>query len=233
MSKNFWIALIAVVVGLFAVLKLTGGNGSVTKSNKYASGNVLDLKDEDHKSGVGNKKVTIIEYGDFQCPSCGRFYSLVEQARKEYGDDITFSFRHFPIPSIHKNAQAASRTAEAAAAQGKFFEMYSQLYETQDSWSESNSAQSIFEDFAQKLNLDMAKFKTDYASEATNSIIAADVESGKKAGVTGTPSIFINGKQIDNPADYASFKKLIDDAITAANPITTAPAPAPTPAPSQ
>jgi protein-disulfide isomerase len=233
MSKNFWIALAVVVLGLFAILKLTGGETAAPKSAKYANGNVLELKSEDHKAGAGNKKVSIIEYGDFQCPSCGRFYPLLEETRKEYGDDITFVFRHFPITSIHKNAQASSRAAEAAGKQGKFFEMYSKLYETQEAWSESGSAQSIFEDYASKLGLDVAKFKTDYVSEEINSIIAADLESGKKVGVTGTPSIFINGKQIENPADLASFKKLIDDAIAAANPGSPAPAPAAEPAPAQ
>ncbi len=227
MSKNFWIVLVLVVGGLIGLFTLTGDKSSTISDTKYADGNVLTVKDSDHKSGAGNKKVTIIEYGDFQCPSCARLFPIIEQAREEYKDEVTFVFRHFPITSIHPNAQAAARAAEAAGAQGKFFEMYQQLYSTQADWSSASNAQSTFEGYAQKLKLDVAKFKTDFASEATNARITADLDSGKKIGVNGTPGIFINGKQQESPVDYAEFKRWIDDAISKANPTpATSPEPA-------
>ncbi len=226
MSKNFWIILAVVIIGLFGIFKLTGSSGSTSKSDKYANGNIFEVKESDHKVGAGNKKVTVIEYGDFECPACGGFYPIMEQAREEYKDDITFVFRHFPLISSHKNAQAAARAAEAAASQGKFFEMYNQLYSTQQDWSSISNVQTTFDGFAQQLGLDMAKYKLDFASEEINNRIAADFESGKKIGVSGTPAIYINGKAISNPGSYTVFKQALDAAIAEANPGSTQPTPA-------
>lgn len=234
MSKNFWIILVVVVAALIGIFALSGGKAKTPQGNKYSNGNILEVKESDHKLGAGTKKVTIIEYGDYQCPSCGRFFPIIEQARAEYKDDIQFVFRNFPLISIHPNAQAAARAAEAAAKQGKFEQMYSQLYQTQEQWSGSKEAQAIFESFASQLGLNMDQFKSDYSSEAINTAINDDLESGKKTGVTGTPTIFVNGKQNDSPASYEEFKQLIDKAIADANPVSTpAPVSEPTPAPAQ
>ena len=164
--------------------------------------------------GAGKKKVTLLEYGDFQCPPCGAFFPIVKAVVEKYNDDITFQFRHYPLVQLHKNGFAASRAAEAASMQNKFWEMYDLLYGQQTTWSDSSNAMTYFESFAQQLNLDVVKFKTDYASSAVNDVINADKAAGDKAGILATPTFILDGKKIDkNPTSEADFEKLITDAI--------------------
>ena len=167
-----------------------------------------------HTKGKGSKGVILLEYGDFQCPACGQYYPLVKQVKEKYGDDITFQFRNFPLVQIHQNAMVASRAAEAAGLQGKFWEMHDILYERQQSWESSSNAPAIMEDYAAELGLNVDKFKTDFASSAVNDTIQADMQAGQQAGVNSTPSFYINGTKVDPlPQDLAGFSKLIDDAI--------------------
>jgi protein-disulfide isomerase len=208
MNKQF-LVIVAVVIGaLIGVFALTSG-----KENSSDSSNSTQASN--HVQGAGNKKVTLTEYGDFQCPACKQFYPIVKQIKQQYGDDITFQFKHFPLTQIHPNAFAAHRAAEAAAKQGKFFEMHDLLYENQDSWSASQDPGAIFEGFATQLSLNLDQFKTDVASEATADIINADAKEGQTLGANSTPTFAINGKKIENPKTLDDFKKLIDEAIAA------------------
>lgn len=169
-----------------------------------------------HIYSKGSTGVTLVEFGDFQCPGCGSFYPIIKQVKDLYKDEITFQFVHFPLSQIHPNAQAAHRAAEAASNQGKFWEMHNLLYENQNSWNTSTNVLPIFESYATQLNLDLAKFKTDYASATTNSIIQADIKVGQSKKVTGTPTFFLNDKLIEDNNSIASVKLLseaIDKAI--------------------
>lgn len=218
MSKRFWIILIIAVGAMVGAFLLSGGKAEAPKSDKFADGNLTSIKESDHKVGAGNKKVTMIEYGDFQCPGCGGLFPIIDEVKNTYKDDITFVFRHFPLTQIHPNAQAAHRAAEAASNQGKFFEMHDLLYINQQLWQDSKQAQTIFEGYAEQLELNMDQFRADAASEAANAKISADVDSGKQLGVTGTPTIFINGEKLEQtPRSLEEFKKVIDEAITKAN----------------
>ena len=166
----------------------------------------------------GNGPVTLVEYGDFQCPFCGTFYPVVKQVKEKYGDKITFQFRNFPIASSHQNAVAAHRAAEAADKQGKFFEMHDLLYERQASWSSSSNAATIFEGYGQELGLNMDQFKTDAASSAVNDIIQADISAGKDLRVSGTPTFFIDDLKLESPRDNLEyFSEQIDAALKAKN----------------
>lgn len=171
-----------------------------------------------HTIGGGKKKVTLIEYGDFACPACYQYYPLVEQIKEKYKDDITFQFRHFPLVEIHPTALISAKAAEAADKQGKFWEMYSKLYENQPTWKDSNNPQTFFEDFATQLGLDLNKFREDMKSTAVNSSVQADRIEAKKQGYQGTPTFVLEGKHIDSPRDLDAFSKLIDEAIKAKNP---------------
>jgi protein-disulfide isomerase len=122
MDKRFGLILLIVVA-------LIGGIFIFTK--KDSPTNSSDGTVSNHSSGAGTANVDLVEYGDFQCPACSSFFQIVEQVRATYGDQIKFTFRNFPLVSIHKNAMASHRAAEAAAAQGKFFEMYEMLYQDQ------------------------------------------------------------------------------------------------------
>lgn len=206
MSKRF-LAIIAaavlVFVGLIVVNKKD--DSSSTQSNSTSATN--------HISGEGSSGVTVIEYGDFQCPACFSYFPIFAQLKAEYEGRVTFQFRHFPLVQIHQNAMAAHRAAEAAGLQDKFWEMHDLLYQNQKSWESSNNAAQIFEDYAARLELDLEKYKSDVASTQVNDSIKADLKSGQDLGVTGTPSFAIDGKLIESPNSIEAFRELIDKAL--------------------
>src|SRR5688572_1454871 len=132
MSKTFW-AIIAIIIVIFG--------GIVLFSSKDESKNgTSESKPTNHIYGEGKSGVKLVEYGDYQCPFCGQFYPIVEQIKQQYGEQITFQFRNLPLVSLHQNAFAAARAAEAADKQGKFWEMYSLLFQNQTAWSPSTDA---------------------------------------------------------------------------------------------
>lgn len=210
MSKQFVAIVVACLIALFGIFALTSKKDSSTNTNTNSNAPTLS----NNVIGQNVKKVSLVEYGDFQCPACGQYHPLVKQLVDQYKTDIQFQFRNFPLQSIHPNARAASRAAEAAAKQGKYWEMHDLLYEQQASWQDSSNARSIFEGYASQIGLKLDTFKTDFASQEVNEIINADYKEGEKLGVTGTPTFFLQGKKIDkNPQTLDEFKKLIDQAI--------------------
>lgn len=209
MSKQFWAVLVVIVAVLVGVFAFTG------KDNKSSSGNTKVTASK-HITGEGKKNVTLLEYGDFQCPACQQYEAVVEQVREKYKADIYFQFRNFPLTSLHPNAFAAARAAEAANLQGKFWEMHDTLYQTANwqQWTGASAPTSFFNQYATQLSLDVNKFKEDYASDKVNDIVNADLSEANKLGLTGTPSFFLNGKKLDNvQADLEAFSKLIDAEI--------------------
>lgn len=208
MSKRFLIILAVLVLGFLGFLFFNGN------SNEPGQNGETTAQASQHTQGAGNKKVTLVEYGDFQCPSCAAYYPVLKQVKEKYGDDITFQFRHFPLTQIHQNAMAAHRAAEAASKQGKFWEMHDLLYERLNLWAQSTNAAQQMEDYATELGINIDQFKTDYQSSEVNGVINADIAAGNELGVTGTPSFFINGQKIDNPdQSLEAFSKVIDEAI--------------------
>ena len=212
MNNRFAIILVALILGFGGILWFN------KKKTENSSGKSNNAQLSQHTLGAGNKKVTLIEYGDFQCPACAQYFPLIIQIEEKYGDDITFQFRNFPLIQIHNNAMAAHRAAEAAANQNKFFEMHDALYGQQKSWADASNPTPIFESFAGQLGLNLEQYKTDVASAKTNDIINADIAEGKKIGANSTPTFVLDGKKIDNPNDLADFSKLIDEAIAAKKP---------------
>ena len=166
----------------------------------------------DWTKGSGTPKVTLVEYSDFQCPACGYYHPIIEEVFAKNTNELAFTYRHFPLPQ-HKNAPAAAYATEAAGAQGKFWEMHQMIFDNQVEWSESYTAEAIFEGYATELKLDMANYKATRDSQATKDNVAHDIETGKASGVTSTPSFYINGKKIVNPKSSAELKALIKDAI--------------------
>lgn len=214
MSKQFVAIVIACLIGLFGIFAITNKKDSKDGSSKSNT----TVQPSNHVIGENKKGVTLVEYGDYQCPACGAYFPLVKQVTEKYKQDIRFQFRNFPLQSIHPNARASARAAEAAAKQNKFWEMHDALYQQQKSWESSNSVNTIFEDYARQLNLDIPKYKADFASSEVNDIITADQKEGTKLGVNSTPTFFLQGKKIEEaPRDIEGFSKLIDQAIKDAN----------------
>lgn len=209
MNKQFLGIIIAVLVGLFGIFALTnkddnggeGGGGSAASASE-------------HVKGKTDSNVTLIEYGDFQCPACRSFFPIIEQLESEYGDRVKFQFRHYPLTSIHPNAFLGSRAAEAAGKQNKFFEMHDLLYQNQDSWAQSQDPTSIFEGYASQLELNLEQFRTDMKSAEVADVINADIKAGQAVKANSTPTFVLNGTKLDkNPTSLDEFKKLLDDEL--------------------
>lgn len=203
MDRRFW-AFIGVIAVLFVGIIYFTSNKDDDPGNSQPTSHVMGE----------NKKVTLLEYGDYQCPACGQYYPIVKQVVEEYKDTVSFQFRNLPLTQIHPNAFSAARAAEAADKQGKFWEMHDMLYQNQEAWSEGSDPMSVFEDYAGALKLDVGKFKTDYMGKAVSGPINADIAAFKKTGATmQTPTFFIDGKRVETKADPEVFAKLLDAAL--------------------
>lgn len=209
MSKQFWIIVVAIIAVFIGVVSFGGKN------------NATSVKPSEHVKGQG--KVTLVEYGDYQCPYCGQYASTVQDVIKKYGTQITFQFRNFPLTSIHQNAFAAARAAEAAGLMGKFWEMHDIIYQQNTiyygskqatpTWVGVNNPESVFTSYAKSLGLDEAKFQQLYASDQVNNIINADENAGNALGVDSTPTFYLDGKKIQVNNSVQDFSKLIDAAL--------------------
>ncbi len=211
MSKRFLVVLIILVLGFIGFVAFQGNKNDSNGGNGSDSNGA---QASDHTLGASNKEVTLVEYGDFQCPSCAAYFPILKDIKDKYGDDIAFQFRHFPLTQIHPNAMAAHRAAEAASKQNKFWEMHDLLYERQQAWARSNNAAQIMEDYATELGLNVDQFKADYQSSGVNSVINADIAAGNSLKIKGTPTFVLNGEVIESPEpSIDAFSKIIDEAI--------------------
>jgi protein-disulfide isomerase len=202
------IAILVIVVGGMITPFILANKGSNTPA---AVGDKTKItRDSSHKEGSG--PVQMVEFGDYQCPACGAAYPNVQQLLKDYSGKVTFYFRNFPLTQLHPNAQAASEAAEAAGAQGKFWEMHDKLYETQKDWSDlaSNDALAKFVSYAKDLGLDADKFKSAVENEDFKNLIDQDVADGTALNINGTPTFFFNGTQNTGGYDYNTLKSQVD-----------------------
>lgn len=158
------------------------------------------------------EKAQLVEFLDFECEACRAAEPIVAELKKEFGDQVTFIHRYFPIPS-HRNAGRAALAVEAAAQQGKYEQMYTKMFETQPQWGEKQDFQdALFRTFAQELGLDMDKYDAAVASEETKERIRADIADAKALGVSGTPTFFLNGEKLVINSE-AQFRQLLTDAV--------------------
>ena len=171
---------------------------------------------EDHIRGVASSSVSVIEYGDFECPACGAYEPIVEQLAKTYGDRVTFVFRQYPLYQIHQNAMISAEATEAAANQGKFWEMHDIVYAKQSDWSELAPADAAkkFASYAQEIGLDVNQFNTDLTATSTVERVTKQLALGDNAQIDHTPTFFVNLKQIPNPPTYDAFSSIINSALS-------------------
>jgi len=204
---TFIASVLVVLVVLFGYYFYATSTGKVPESTAE-----VVISKTDHVRGAIDGTVTLVQFGDFQCPACAAYEPIVRQLLKDNNKTLKFSFRQFPLFQIHQNALLASKASEAAALQGKFWEMHDMLYDKQEEWSGALNARDYFKIYATTLDLDIKKFETDLDSEAINAKILAEVKEGIQLDVQGTPTFFLNGKKIDSPRDLASFNALIKEA---------------------
>lgn len=176
----------------------------------------ITISETDHVRGAQDGTVTLVEFGDFQCPACGAYEPIVRQVANDNKDTLKVVYKHFPLTQIHKNALAASKASEAAALQGKFWEMHDILFDKQDEWSGALNARDYFVNYATTLKLDTAKFLKDLDSKVIEDKVLAEYKEGIALGVQGTPTFFLNGKMLENPGDLGAFNKLIKEAAAKA-----------------
>ena len=158
----------------------------------------------DWVKGAADPAVTIVEYSDFQCPACARYFRITKRLIEELGKDFQLNFRHYPLKQ-HINAELAAKSAEAAGRQRKFWEMHDLLFERQKEWTrkKNKDTEKLFLQYAASLNLNLEQFKSDLHSQAVTDSVNNDVLSGRLSGVRSTPTFFLNGQKIiDKPRDY-------------------------------
>lgn len=191
MSKQFWAIIAVIVVAFVGILWFNGHKKNTNNTNTSA-------KTSNHVEGNTSSKVTLVEYGDYECPVCGSYYPVVKQVAAKYNTQIAFQFRNLPLSQVHQFAFASARAAEAASLQGKFWEMHDALYEGQTTWAQSQNPNTYFTQYAQQLGLDMTKYQQDFASSAVNDTINADISAFKATGnQEATPTFFLNGKKLE------------------------------------
>jgi protein-disulfide isomerase len=207
MKSYIWIgAVIIILIGLMFWGVSSGNN----INPPFAVDAVHPL---DHVQGNATSSVVVIEYSDFECPACRSYYSVMKQLMVEFGSRVAFVYRDFPLIEIHANSEFAARAAEAAGKQGKFWEMHDLLFEKQDEWASAANPEVMFESYAVLLGISIKQFKIDFGSKEIGDFVKAERASAIKLKLSGTPTFFINGKQIENPNSVDAFRVLISDAI--------------------
>jgi len=154
-----------------------------------------ELNNADHIQGDDSAAITIVEFGDYQCPYCGDAYPIIKEIQEAFGHQIKFAFRNFPLKEAHQYALPAALAAEAAGLQGKFWEMHDALYDNQ-----YRLESDLFMELAETLELDIDQFQADFQSDDLKQKVEDDFESGVRSGVNGTPSFYVNGTKFDGDA---------------------------------
>lgn len=166
--------------------------------------------------GPADAPVTLVEFGDYQCPTCGAFHPIVAELMRRFPTELKLEYRHLPLVSIHPNALAASVAAEAAGEQGHYWEMHDMLFENQTMWSPSVNPEPIFVSYAERLGLDSDRFLAAFRSDAIQARILEDVTEARALAIGGTPTFFVNGRQLYSlPRSAAEFETIIREALEA------------------
>ena len=163
---------------------------------------------DDHAEGPPDAPLTLVEYGDYQCPYCGAAYPVVKRLQKTLGKKLRFVFRNFPLTQVHPHALIAAQAAEAAALQGKFWEMHDLLFEEQHLLKPE-----IIPLWAERTGFNLEQFGNDIEQEVVEKRIKEDRQSGIRSGVNGTPTFYINGTRYDGPPDYASLMAALESEL--------------------
>lgn len=201
------------VIAFAAATYLYNSSPTTTDGNKPTPRKPEPGANPPHIRNSSEMKVVIEEFGDFQCPVCAVVYGEMKKVEDEYGDKITVIFRQMPL-NMHKFAYDAARASEAAAMQGKFWQMHDMLYEKQKEWSFVQDARAEFSKYAQQLGMDVGRFQSDMISPMVNSRVALDVRRAESLGVSGTPTIYVNGKLVNSRTmDAEGLRKYINEAL--------------------
>jgi protein-disulfide isomerase len=173
---------------------------SPTQNDLDLSKLLLPIQPDDHVQGAPDSRYTLVEYGDYECPDCGRLFETILALRAELGDELRLVFRHYPRSGIHRHAQQAAEAAEAAGGQGHFWEMHDLLFANQNALGTKDLYRH-----AERLSLDMRRFREELKHRTYEGRVREDFRRGVENGVYGTPGLFINGVRYDGARDQASL----------------------------
>lgn len=209
-TKGIIIGVVALIfLGFFIYAISAAKNKTVEPVTLSSSGWV---------KGNPESTVTFTEFADFQCPACKAFEPTLKKLEEEYGDRVKIVFKHFPLKAIHPNAFPSAVAAEAAGRQNKFWEYHDLLFEKQEEWSSAPNPRSKFVEYAKSLKLDTAQFEKDLDDNKLKTAVNVQADEGIRVGVSGTPTLFINGTPIDNPGNYDVLKLQIESVLPDASP---------------
>lgn len=168
--------------------------------------------------GSPSATVTVEEFADYQCPTCATVHGKMKEINKLYSGRIKFIYRSFPLVQLHKNAYDAALAAEAAGQQGKYWAMQDQLFTNQQSWANSSEPRKIFEDYAKEIGLDVPKFQTDLVALGTKTRVDNDLQRGRALSIQGTPTLYINGREIPiEQMEVNTLRQIIDAELQKTN----------------
>ncbi len=224
------IAVVVVLVGGYFVFK-SGGSTPSTQNSQPVDQSLL-VHANSHMTGNINAKVTLVEFGDYECPSCGAAYQPIKTLVSQYSSNPNFNFvfRNFPLTTVHPNAQIAAEAAEAAGEQGKYWQMHDLLYENQGTWGDSAAPLQYFLQYAQELGLNVNTFQQEVQAAKFAPEIQADVTDGNTLGIDATPTFYVNGIQIVGDQEQEIQDDITKD-LAAVSSVTPSPSPTPTPTP--
>ncbi len=209
-----WISAIVVVMAIVAAVSWFSRKPALQSSAAVAAPASAAAPAMPPNSTPKPGEVLLVEYSDFQCPSCAVMFPLIRSIHQEFDGRIDFVFREFPLRQIHANAERAARAAEAAGQQNRFWEMADLLFKNQPVWSAMVDPMPAFEQYARSLNLDLGRFRSDYRGFVVRSKVDNDIRMGLQDGVRETPTIFLNGRHI-RPASYAALRQDVMQALVA------------------
>ena len=169
-----------------------------------------DIKGGGHIRGPENAPLTLVEFGDYQCPSCGAYHPLVKEILNRYPTQLRLEFHHFPLVTVHPNSMLASQAVEAAGEQGRYWEMHDAVFDHQREWADNPNAEPVFIALASGFGLDINKFMQSLRSPQIQERILKDVEQGQNAKVEAVPTFFINGEQVHVRLTMEDFVQVIE-----------------------
>jgi protein-disulfide isomerase len=211
------VVLVAAVCGAWILMRSSRQSRTATNTSTSDPGSEPPGAEPPHVRGNARAPVTVEEFADFQCPSCGVYYPELKKIENEFGDNLRVIFRERPLVPPHEHALMAAQAAEAAGLQNRFWEMHDKLYENQTAWSEAHDLVPIFVDYAKQIGLDTDRFMKDLNGETVAARIFQDGKRAHALGVNSTPTFFVNGKEAkDESWKPEGLRAMINQALSGA-----------------
>ncbi len=215
MAKPILVIAIAVVLAGGAAFYLTRSTEPEASATSDSSAGGAPAIGPGHTRGPADAPITLIEFGDYQCPSCRAYHPVVAEVLKRYPDKVRLEFHHYPLIQIHAHAMTASMAVEAAGEQGKYWEMNDLVFELQPEWAQSQNPETEFLTMASRLGLDQNKFMQSMRSLELQDRVLKDVVAARQGNIEAVPTFFLNGKQIQPRLAVDDFVKIIEAELQA------------------